>query len=115
MKTPTVSIDRKVAKEHTSVIQQGQEAPRPELPQMPTAATDARELVDQEKGEDEARGRANTNTEDQGDPHNAIEDRGDIAELMQGGLPHPDNYIQGIAIEPLTVDQPTGWWHYEAH
>ena len=82
---------------------------------MLTAVTNDRELVDQEQGEEEARGRANINTEDQGGSCNTIEGRGDIAECMQGGLPHPDNYIQEIAIEPPTVDQPMGWWHYEAH
>ena len=87
----------------------------PESPQMLTAEIDARELVDQEQGEEEERGRLNINTEDQGDPHDTIEGRGDIAYYMQGGLPNPDNYIQGMVIEPPTVEQPTGWWPYEAH
>ena len=48
----------------------------PESPQMLTAEIDARELVDQEQGEEEERGRANINTEDQGDPHDTLKAEG---------------------------------------
>ena len=104
MKTPTVSIDGKVAKEYVSEIQQGKEVPRSEYPRMSMAVTDAREIVHQEQGEEEVRGRASINTEDQGDFHDASKGRGDTAEWEQGGLPHPDNYIQDTAIKPPTVD-----------
>ena len=98
MKTPTVSIDGKVAKEHAPTIQQGQEAPRPESPQMLKAVTNAREIVHQEQWEEEARERPSTNTEDQRDLHNTNKGRGDIVEWEQGGLPYPENYIQETAI-----------------
>ena len=71
---------------------------------MLMVVTNARELVHQEQGEEEARGRVSINTEDQGGLHDASEERGDTAEWEQGGLPHPDNYIQDTAIKPPTVD-----------
>ena len=87
MKTPTVSIDGKVVKEHASAIQQGQEAPRLESPRMLMIVTNARELVHQEQGEEEARERASINTENQGGLRDASEGRGNTAEWEQGGLP----------------------------
>ena len=115
MKTPTISMDGMIAMEHASATQQVQNAPRLESPQKPMTQTDTRELVDQEQREEEERGRANTNMGDQWDSHEANEDRGDTAYCTQGGLPSPDNYVQGMAMEPPEEEQQTRWWPYEAH
>ena len=44
-KTPTVSIDGKVAHEHASTIQQGKVSPRSDSPRMLKAVTDGRGMV----------------------------------------------------------------------
>ena len=74
------SIKKNESKEYVSEIQQGKEVPRSEYPRMSMAVTDAREIVHQEQGEEEARLRTSINMEDQGDLHDASEGKGDTVE-----------------------------------
>ena len=115
MKTPTISMDGTIVMEHASATKQVKNAPRLESLRKPTTKTDARELADQEQREKEERVRVNTNTDDQGDLQEANEDGGDTAYFTQGGLLNLDKCIQGMAMEPPTEEQPTGWWPYEKH
>ena len=77
-KTPTVTIDGKVAQEHVSIIQQGKVATRPDSPRMLKAATDVGGVVHQEQGEEVAS--VSSIMEDQGESHAASRSREDTAE-----------------------------------
>ena len=56
-KTPTISIDGKVAQEHASTILQGKVAMRPDSPRMTKAATDIRGIAHQDQEEEVASAR----------------------------------------------------------
>ena len=69
-KTPTVTIDSKVAQEHAAIIMQGRVVEMPGSPWMIMEAIEVGGVGHREQGEEIARAKAGSFTKDMGDSSN---------------------------------------------